>query len=90
MGVMWRDKKLGDMNERDWRIFREDFNIRIKGRRAPLPLRSWAEGNFDDSIMRAIKDMRYKEPSAIQRQVCLLVYVCVGVHCDVAFVHGAE
>jgi ATP-dependent RNA helicase DDX23/PRP28 len=27
----WRDKALSDMTERDWRIFREDFNIATKG-----------------------------------------------------------
>jgi ATP-dependent RNA helicase DDX23/PRP28 len=27
----WRDKVLSDMTERDWRIFREDFNIATKG-----------------------------------------------------------
>jgi ATP-dependent RNA helicase DDX23/PRP28 len=69
MGVMWKDKKLEEMNDRDWRIFREDFNIRIKGGRAPLPLRTWDEGKLSDPVMKAIKSMGYKEPSAIQRQV---------------------
>ena len=27
----WSKKKLEDMNERDWRIFREDFDIRVSG-----------------------------------------------------------
>jgi ATP-dependent RNA helicase DDX23/PRP28 len=27
----WRDKALSEMTERDWRIFREDFNIATKG-----------------------------------------------------------
>jgi ATP-dependent RNA helicase DDX23/PRP28 len=74
MGVMWRDKKLEDMNDRDWRIFREDFNIRIKGGRAPLPLRTWEEGNLSEPVMKAIKSMGYKEPSAIQRQVSAWVF----------------
>jgi ATP-dependent RNA helicase DDX23/PRP28 len=29
------------MSERDWRIFREDQNIIIKGGRVPPPLRTW-------------------------------------------------
>ena len=27
----WRDKDLDKMTERDWRIFREDYNITVKG-----------------------------------------------------------
>ena len=33
-GKHWRDKKLSEMNSRDWRILREDFDIRIAGGRA--------------------------------------------------------
>ncbi|KAJ1425268.1 P-loop containing nucleoside triphosphate hydrolase protein [Ochromonadaceae sp. CCMP2298] len=68
MGRHWSDKKLADMAERDWRIFREDFDIRIQGGRATLPLRYWAEAKFPDAVMKAIEDAGYKEPSPIQRQ----------------------
>ena len=27
----WSDKKLSEMKERDWRIFREDFSIAARG-----------------------------------------------------------
>lgn len=27
----WMEKKVDEMTERDWRIFREDYNISIKG-----------------------------------------------------------
>ena len=27
----WSEKDVDDMTERDWRIFREDYNISIKG-----------------------------------------------------------
>lgn len=27
----WSEKDLPEMTERDWRIFREDYNITIKG-----------------------------------------------------------
>jgi ATP-dependent RNA helicase DDX23/PRP28 len=27
----WTDKKLDEMRERDWRIFREDFSIAARG-----------------------------------------------------------
>lgn len=29
----WTEKRLEDMTDRDWRIFREDFDIRIQGGR---------------------------------------------------------
>lgn len=64
----WSTKSLEQMTDRDWRIFREDFDIRIKGGRATLPLRFWREGNFPDAILRAIEDAGYKDPSPIQRQ----------------------
>ena len=28
----WMEKKVDEMTERDWRIFREDYNITIKGK----------------------------------------------------------
>eukprot|EP00615_Pteridomonas_danica_P004332 CAMPEP_0114369796 /NCGR_PEP_ID=MMETSP0101-20121206/31983_1 /TAXON_ID=38822 ORGANISM="Pteridomonas danica, Strain PT" /NCGR_SAMPLE_ID=MMETSP0101 /ASSEMBLY_ACC=CAM_ASM_000211 /LENGTH=466 /DNA_ID=CAMNT_0001520913 /DNA_START=242 /DNA_END=1645 /DNA_ORIENTATION=+ len=61
------------MNERDWRIFREDFDIVVRGGRAPMPLRQWdEEGNAECSIpplvLKAIHDLKYVEPSPIQRQ----------------------
>lgn len=35
----WSEKRLEEMNERDWRIFREDHNISYKGSRVPRPMR---------------------------------------------------
>jgi len=68
LGSHWSEKKLDEMTERDWRIFREDFDIRVTGGRATLPLRFWAEGNFPEEIMMAIRDLGYEKPSPIQRQ----------------------
>lgn len=42
----WTNKKLDDMNERDWRIFREDHNIFHKGGRVPNPIRNWKESGL--------------------------------------------
>ena len=64
----WSTKSLEQMTDRDWRIFREDFDIRIKGGRATLPLRYWHEGNFPGPILKAIDEAGYKNPSPIQRQ----------------------
>lgn len=57
------------MGDRDWRIFREDFDIRVKGGKAPTPLRFWEEANLPPSLMEAIRELGYEAPSPIQRQV---------------------
>ena len=67
-GRHWSEKSLEDMTERDWRIFREDFDIRVTGGRATNPLRSWDECNLDERILKAFKVMKFENPSAIQRQ----------------------
>ena len=68
-GKHWREKSLAEMNERDWRIFREDFDIQVRGGRAPVPLRNWDETKvIPGPIIRAIEDLKYAEPSPIQRQ----------------------
>ncbi|KAH8073699.1 helicase [Aureococcus anophagefferens] len=64
----WTDKALGDMTDRDWRIMKEDFDIRIRGGKAPLPLRFWGEADLGEPLLMAIRDAGYKEPSPIQRQ----------------------
>lgn len=64
----WTQKSLKEMMERDWRIFREDFNITLKGGRIPNPLRTWSESNLPKSIMDIIDKCGYKDPTPIQRQ----------------------
>ena len=38
------------MSERDWRIFREDFNISFRGNTDILPIRNWDEGGIPKEI----------------------------------------
>jgi len=64
----WSEKTPAEMSERDWRIFREDHDIRIKGGRAANPIRSWAESSIDERLMRAIRDAGYEKPTPIQMQ----------------------
>ena len=33
----WQEKRVEEMTERDWRIFREDYNITIKGTSRHFP-----------------------------------------------------
>lgn len=62
----WSEKKLEEMTERDWRIFREDFNISYKGSRIPRPMRNWEEGNLTSELLKAVSKAGYKKPSPIQ------------------------
>jgi ATP-dependent RNA helicase DDX23/PRP28 len=64
----WRDKMLSDMTKRDWRILREDFDIRIRRGKAPNPLRYWDESEISESILKSLSEMGFKTPSPIQRQ----------------------
>ncbi|CAI5731553.1 unnamed protein product [Hyaloperonospora brassicae] len=70
MGTHWSEKPLQEMKERDWRIFREDFDITLKGGRAPNPLRKWDEAGdvLPDAVFKAIDEMGFKRPSPIQMQ----------------------
>ncbi|KAL6526158.1 Envelope glycoprotein gp160 [Orobanche minor] len=62
----WSEKKLEEMTERDWRIFREDFNISYKGSRIPRPMRSWEESKLGVELLKAVERSGYKTPSPIQ------------------------
>ena len=64
----WTEKTLDEMRPRDWRIFREDFNIAIKGGKIPNPLRNWEEAGLPKEVYDTILAVGYKEPSPIQRQ----------------------
>ncbi|KAI8814592.1 P-loop containing nucleoside triphosphate hydrolase protein [Cladochytrium replicatum] len=64
----WTEKPLTEMKERDWRIFKEDFNISTKGGNIPNPIRSWSESGIPSSILEIIKQIGYTEPTPIQRQ----------------------
>ncbi|XVF25546.1 hypothetical protein REPUB_Repub13aG0221300 [Reevesia pubescens] len=62
----WSEKKLEEMTERDWRIFREDFNISYKGSNIPRPMRSWSESKLSAELLKAVERVGYKKPSPIQ------------------------
>ena len=64
----WTEKPLDEMTERDWRIFREDYNISTKGGRIPNPMRNWTDYSMQSEILKVIKGLGYDEPTPIQRQ----------------------
>ncbi|BDD64033.1 mRNA splicing protein prp28 [Monascus purpureus] len=63
----WSEKKLEHMRERDWRIFKEDFNISTKGGSVPNPMRSWGESGLPRRLLELVSAVGYKEPTPIQR-----------------------
>ncbi|KIX00456.1 pre-mRNA-splicing ATP-dependent RNA helicase PRP28 [Rhinocladiella mackenziei CBS 650.93] len=63
----WSEKKLEHMRERDWRIFKEDFNISTKGGGIPNPMRNWKESGLPLRLLEIIDQVGYVEPSPIQR-----------------------
>ncbi|XP_014769614.1 probable ATP-dependent RNA helicase DDX23 [Octopus bimaculoides] len=64
----WSEKDSQQMQERDWRIFKEDYNITCKGGRIPHPIRFWQESILAKEILDIIDSVGYKEPTPIQRQ----------------------
>lgn len=53
------EKPLDEMTDRDWRIFKEDFNITTKGGKVPHPWRSWDEANLPKALRKVIEDLGY-------------------------------
>lgn len=67
LGKHWSEKKLTEMKERDWRIFKEDFGIATKGGAIPNPMRNWRESGLPNRLLDIISDVGYDDPSPIQR-----------------------
>jgi len=74
--VHWTDKPLHEMTTRDWRIFREDFQIYIRGGRVPNPMRIWAEGGLPWELLEAIHKVGYARPTPIQMQAIPIALEC--------------
>lgn len=64
----WAEKQTLQMTERDWRIFKEDYDISTKGGRVANPLRDWSEAVLPTELMQVINKIGYKIPTPIQRQ----------------------
>ncbi|CAD8185399.1 unnamed protein product [Paramecium pentaurelia] len=64
----WSKKSLSQMQPRDWRIFREDMDIIIKGGRVPNPIREWNEVQLPKNLMNSIRNLNYVKPTPIQMQ----------------------
>ena len=64
----WSEKPLEEMQDRDWRIFKEDFSIVTKGGNIPPGIRKWKEVKLQPELFKVIESIGYKEPTPIQRQ----------------------
>lgn len=64
----WTQKSLSEMEERDWRILKEDFNISTKGGSVAHPIRYWEESELGREIIDIIHRVGYDDPTPIQRQ----------------------
>ena len=53
----WTQKELPQMTDRDWRIFREDYHIAVKGGNIPKPIRFWKEANLSKEILEIIDEV---------------------------------
>ncbi|KAL0222389.1 hypothetical protein RCL1_002243 [Eukaryota sp. TZLM3-RCL] len=63
----WSQKSLTEMSERDWRILREDFLIKVKGN-VPHPARNWSEMNIDPRLITLLHTRGFKTPTPVQMQ----------------------
>ncbi|KAI9916289.1 hypothetical protein PsorP6_016939 [Peronosclerospora sorghi] len=70
MGTHWSEKSLEYMKDQEWRIFREDLDITLKGDRAQHPLNKWDEvvDLLPAAVSKAIHEMGFERPSPIQMQ----------------------
>ncbi|CAE7206473.1 DDX23 [Symbiodinium sp. CCMP2592] len=69
----WTEKPVAEMTTRDWRIFREDFQIFIRGGRVPVPMRVWSEGPLPWELLEAVTKVGYARPTPIQMQAQVVV-----------------
>merc|ERR1719198_2649468 len=82
----YTQKSIDDMSARDWRIFREDYEIQTKGNmRHPgtgqviRPFRFWPESGLQTEILDAIKKVGYEKPTGVQMQCIPLGLACKDV-----------
>ena len=74
--LSWKNKLLEEMTERDWKIFREDSKISVKGGRVPPPFRSWLESPLPKDLLRAIQKAGYSRPTSVQMQAIPIAMQC--------------
>jgi hypothetical protein len=65
----WEEKMVEEMTDRDWKIFREDHDIRVVSGKATYPLRDFNDCELNvrivDNIRNAGVQKAYSDPDAI-------------------------
>lgn len=74
----WSEKELSQMESRDWRVMKDEFNIISKGGNISNPLRSWDESEIPKRLLTLIKEL-YDTPTPIQRATIPLALSCRDV-----------
>lgn len=64
----WEEKMVEEMTDRDWKIFREDHDIRVVSGKATYPLRDFNDCELNVRIVDNIRNAGYKKPTPIQMQ----------------------
>lgn len=65
----WKTKPFEKMTDRDWRIFREDHQIYIRGGKAPNPVRDWTElEGINHQLVQNLLKLNFIKPKPIQMQ----------------------
>ena len=79
----YSNKRTEDMNDRDWRIFREDYEIVTKGNmRHPAtgarikPFIHWPESGLQENILAAVRKAKYDKPTGVQMMCIPLGLAC--------------
>lgn len=76
-------KNIELMNLRDWKIYRENFNITVKSdlNSTPNPIRNWDESSLTNELIRILKK-KFETPTPIQKQIIpigLKRKDCIGI-----------
>lgn len=64
----WSQKLSKEMTDRDWKIFKEDYQVFVTGGKGPNPFRSWSESGLPRDLLDAIYKAGYTKPTPIQMQ----------------------
>jgi ATP-dependent RNA helicase DDX23/PRP28 len=64
----WSKKLTKEMTDRDWKIFKEDYQVFVTGGKGPNPFRSWSESGLPRDLLDAIYKAGYTKPTPIQMQ----------------------
>ncbi|KHN75722.1 putative ATP-dependent RNA helicase DDX46 [Toxocara canis] len=60
--------ELAKMTKKEVEQYREELDIRVRGKNCPKPVRSWAQCGVEWKILNTLKKLEYTKPTPIQAQ----------------------